>query len=589
MKRLSRRQFLKRSGAGVGAFAAARTMTIGAGAIGGTVATAGSAGAFEPFTRPLTMPPVLTSPDISLVAQPSDVQVLAGAPTRLWTFNGSFPGPIIRRPSGEPTRVTVTNSLPAEAGSLTIHHHGSHSASSEDGQPGRNVIEPGASRTYTYEFVEDGGAERAALQWYHDHTHFNTGRNVWRGLAGMFIVDDEFEASLPLPKGEFELPLMITARQFDANNQLTNPFTAPGRDKAAVTDSLGKSGYPPFDEFPASKLLVNGTPQPYADVAARRYRLRVLNASNFHPYNLSVVAGTTKLDLIQIGTESGLLPAPITRKEILLGPAERADLIVDFAGHLGQNLRLVSGNVTGASSIPKTAPAVVQMLEFRVNREAVDDSSVPASLRPLPEWAAGASSQPDRVWAFGLGVDDAGRPAWTVNGQAFDHQRIDARPALGSVETWMLVNTTTYGTSHYIHIHDVDWKVLSRNGAAPGPGEDALKETFRLDPGEVVVVAGKFTDHLGPYMLHCHMLEHEDHGMMSTFEVVAPGASDRPAEGLGSALAASIPNEVERERVRDIIATARAGRPAPAALLAKGAQPRATAPARAPDYLCELS
>lgn len=157
---------------------------------------------------------------------------------------------------------------------------------------------------------------------------------------------------------------------------------------------------------------------------------------------------------------------------------------------------------------------------------------MPPALRPLPQWVDELAPVPDRLWVFGLGLDAAGRPAWTINGQAFDHSRVDARPELGSTETWLFVNAGPVPMSRYVHIHDVDWYVLSRNLAAPEPWEAAPKETFRLDPGEVLLIGAKFTDHLGPFMLHCHMLEHEDHGMMATFEVVEPGAGDAPTAHL---------------------------------------------------------
>jgi hypothetical protein len=234
-------------------------------------------------------------------------------------------------------------------------------------------------------------------------------------------------------------------------------------------------------------------------------------------------------------------------------------------------------------------------MEFRVRRTPVrDNARVPAVLRPLPAWTAQASAQPHRIWAFGVGADGQGRAAWTINGRAFDHTRVDAHPELGAVETWMLVNTTPTSTSHYIHIHDIDWKVLSRNGAPPPVGEDALKETFRLDPGEVVVIAGKFSDHLGHYMLHCHMLQHEDHGMMTAFEVVQPGHGDGAAvPGVEAALASSIDDPAARSAVRRVIAAATHGRPAPRSALPSTAEIAATSLAQlaastAPGMQCRV-
>ena len=503
------------------------------------------AGANEPFTRPLRFPTVLTGESIRLVAQPADVPLLPGRKTRMWTFNGEFPGPTIRRVSGRRTRVTVEHRLPRSADSLTIHHHGGHQPSSEDGQPERHVIAPGKARTYTYDLREDGAPERGAMQWYHDHSHGRTTRNVWRGLAGMVILDDPAEVRLGLPRGEFDLPMMIGDRSFDENNQLVDPVM----------------GTPPFDDVFGEHLLVNGVPEPYLDVAPRRYRLRLLNASVFRIYNLALSDGSA---FLQVGTESGLLPAPVRRTQVLLGPGERVDLVVDFAGKRGKEIDLKSVAASGTSYVPRTTPAIAPLLRFRVRKAAREDSRVPAKLRPLPKWAAGLSTTPDRIWSFGNGLDPKGGTAWTINGLAFDHHRVDARPALGSTETWMLVNTSPTTMSHYIHIHDVDWVVLSRNGAPPAPDEAGLKETFRLDPGEVVVIGSKFTDHLGPYMLHCHMLQHEDHGMMTTFEVVKPEQADLAGStpSLEAALARDIPDPAVRQHVRAVIDGARNGKPA---------------------------
>jgi spore coat protein A, manganese oxidase len=478
------------------------------------------------FSVPLPVPEPLTDADITLTAAETDVQVLPGAPTRMWTYNGSFPGPLIRRPAGEETRITLVNDLPEAAGSLTLHHHGNHNAAEHDGQPdgADYVVEPGAQRTYVYELTEDGAPARARTQWYHDHSHFRTGRNVWRGLAGMFIVDDPAEDALGLPAGEHDIPLLVADRRFDADNQLTDPFTAPARPDTPTGAGHG-AGWPPFDEVIGDRMLVNGAPEPYLEVEARRYRFRILNASNFRPINVALSTGQ---QLTQIATEGGLLPAPVRRDAILLGPAERAEVVVDFAGLRG-NVTLQSVPVSG-STRPATAPAVAPIMQFRITGPPAepDTSRVPSTLSTLPDWVAEASTTPDRAWTFGLNpsADEDGHSSWTINGRTFDHTRVDARPEVGDVETWLLANTTPIATSHYIHLHHSDWVLLSRNGQPPAPHEAGMKETFRLDPGEFVLVARRFNDHTGPFMLHCHMLEHEDHGMMATFEVVPEGQGD---------------------------------------------------------------
>ena len=149
---------------------------------------------YPKFSMPLVIPPVLTGSDIQLTMAETQEQILpTGPPTTMWTYNGSFPGPTIRRPTGEPTRVRITNNLPTAAGSMTTHHHGAQTSEDSDGQPADYLIEPGASKTYVYPGIDNGRPERAATQWYHDHRDMRTGRNVWMGLAGAFIYDDPLE------------------------------------------------------------------------------------------------------------------------------------------------------------------------------------------------------------------------------------------------------------------------------------------------------------------------------------------------------------------------------------------------------------
>jgi spore coat protein A, manganese oxidase len=434
-----------------------------------------------PFSVPLRIPPVLTGAQIDLTMAQTEVQLLpSGPPTRMWTYNGMFPGPTIRRPSGQATQVTVHNQLPAAAGSMTLHHHGSHSRSAEDGQPAADLIPPGGQRTYRYEHQEQGRPERAATQWYHDHRMDVTGRNVWNGLAGMVILDDEVDSALPLPRGEFDVPLMIVDRTFDADNQIPYRFNSIG----TVADTV----------------LVNGVPQPYFEVGDRRYRLRVLNASNRRSYTLALSNGQA---MTQIGTESGLLPAPVTRTQIEVFPAERVELVIDFAGRLGQDI--VLRNLAG------DGPGTAQVMQFRVTRDVAETSFVPPALRPAPTFP-----QPVRTRTFSLNFD-ASTGSWTINNQSFDPDRVDADPVLGTTERWVFVNQSF--ATHVIHIHDVDWRLESRNLQPPQPWEDGLKEVWRIDPLERISLITTFTDNAGRYVFHCHILEHEDHAMMAQFEV----------------------------------------------------------------------
>jgi len=481
----------------------------------------------RPFAERLPIPAVLTGPDLTIPIREAAIPILPGRRTRMWTYGGSFPGPTIRRPAGEATRVRFTHELPREAGALTVHLHGGHNRSSEDGQPGgltagqsRSLycdvsaglsaaesgndllIRPGGGRTYTYDGVEDGAPERSSFQWYHDHRLDRTARNVWRGLAGMWIVDDDLDASLPLPRGYRDIPLMLADRSFDARNQLTDPFAVARR--------------PPDDGVTGRHVLVNGAVLPHHRVGAQRYRLRLLNASQFRAYNVRLTGGVR---MVQIATEAGLMPRPIERASILIGPGERVEVIVDFARARGRRVRLVSAKRRGGRTALGSRSYVGTLMEFRVReRRRAESTSIPARLRPLPGWVREAPARPSHVWRLSVGAGIV--PRWLLNGRTYDPAYVDRTAQLGETVTWEVRNDTA--VAHLMHFHHTDWYMRSRNGRMPRAWERCLKETFFLDPGDRVVISGHMSDYAGKYVVHCHMLDHEDHGLMSQFEVVAP-------------------------------------------------------------------
>ncbi len=480
----------------------------------------------RPYSRPLPIPDVLTGADLRIPMREAEVAILPGPRTRMWTYGGSFPGPTVRRPAGATTRVRFEHRLPRAAGELTVHLHGGHNRCTEDGQPGGLtaaqpqslycdissgltasesgndlLIAPGGARTYTYEQVEDGGPERAAFQWYHDHRLDRTAENVWRGLAGMWIVDDDVDASLPLPRGRRDIPLMLADRSFDRRNQLTDPFAAQRR--------------PPDDGVLGRHVLVNGAVLPFHRVAPVRHRLRVLNASQFRAYELRL---SGNLPMLQVATDSGLMPRPVRRTRVLLGPGERAELVVDFAPARGEQVQLLSAKRRGGPKSLGSGSYAGPLMQFRVGtRREPDRTSVPARLRPLPAWVAEAAPTPSHVWRVTIG--GGFRPRWLINDRSFDPTYADVTARLGETVTWELRNDTA--VAHLIHLHHTDWYMLSRNGRRPPPWEACLKDTFFLDPHERVVIAGRASDYTGNYVVHCHMLDHEDHGLMSQFKVVA--------------------------------------------------------------------
>ena len=460
--------------------------------VAGAAAAVPVGGAASPdypkFSMPLTLPPVLTDQNININMAQTQEQILpSGPPTTMWTYNGSFPGPIIRRPAGAPTNVTFTNNLPASAGDMSVHHHGAQTREEDDGHPSNYLIAPGATKTYNYPGTDNGAPERAAPQWFHDHRDMVTGRNVWMGLAGGFIYDDPVEEGLNLPKGQHDVPLMVTDREFDANNQIPYTFLSNGV----------------FGDV----ILVNGVPQPFHEVGDRRYRFRLYNISNKRDYNFRLSNGQS---MTQIGTDSGLLPEPVSRASIRLGPAERADVVIDFAGRLGENIVLENAD---AAFGPGERDA--EVMQFRVTQDVTDTSSPPpASLRPLPAIGTPVTT---RVWSF-----DRTAAKWTINGKGFDPDRVDAKPTLGTTERWVFRNPSTQ--AHLVHVHLGDQKLVNRNGEPPPPYE-RLKETWYLAPGEEVVVDVPFAGYLGKFVFHCHVLEHEDDGMMSQFQTVRAGSA----------------------------------------------------------------
>jgi FtsP/CotA-like multicopper oxidase with cupredoxin domain len=364
---------------------------------------------------------------------------------------------------------------------MTVHNHGNHSSPTDDGRPHELLIPPGGSRTYTYEHLEAGANERGAPQFYHDHVMDLTARNVWMGLVGFYIIDDPADPST-LPSGGFDVPLAIFDRQFDANNQI--PYTF---DPAGVTGDHN---------------LVNGVYRPYFEVGDVMYRFRILNGANARVYNLVLSTGQ---DFTQIGTESGLAPAPLDRTQMRLGSGERVDVVIDFAGRLGQNIRLTD------------TESGKDLMEFRVTQDLTETSVIPPTLRPVPDLG-----EPVVTRTFDFHKTSG---HWTINGLRFDPNRVDAQPVLDQTEKWILRNLG--GHVHTVHLHDVDQQCVSRNDGPCLPYE-TMKETWFLGPGEILEIKVKFTDHTGKYVFHCHILEHEDDGMMAQFEVVTPTPAPTP-------------------------------------------------------------
>jgi spore coat protein A, manganese oxidase len=441
-------------------------------------------------------------------------------PTRFWSFGPSAPGPTFETRSGEPLLVEWVNALPKEhflpidrsihgaepdkpAVRTVVHLHGAKTAPESDGYP-EDWIVPGKSSLYYYPNQQD-----AAMLWYHDHTLGINRLNVYAGLLGTFLIRDSVEDALNLPKGKYELPLILYDRLLTHDGQLIYPTS-------------GDPEAPWVPEVFGNAILVNGKLFPYLEVEPRKYRLRVLNASNARTYHL---AFSENVPFHQIGTDQGLLPAPVPLTQLEIAPGERADLIVDFSEHRGAQLILKSDSFV--------------VMQFRVTPAKVTDtSSLPAALRPVPKIPESQAVQ-TRLLTLDEYVNKAGNSSMLLLNASHWDMPITEKPVLGSTEIWTLINPT--GDTHPIHLHLVRFQILDRQPyepwlfqtkrqfhfmgppEPPKPNEAGWKDTVQAHSRMVTRIIVPFTGFTGRYVWHCHILEHEDNEMMRPYEVIAAG------------------------------------------------------------------
>ncbi|SFI49138.1 spore coat protein A [Amycolatopsis regifaucium] len=405
------------------------------------------------------------------------------------------------------------NELPVPT---VVHLHGGHTPAESDGYPtdlvlplsGWDAGHGGHGMVDARARIADGERDyvfplrqRAATLWYHDHRMDFTGPAVYRGLAGFHLVRDDEEEALGLPSGERELPLMIADRSFDEHGAFAYPSldrtlrTTPGVDSAFVEGVFG------------DVILVNGAPWPVHEVAAVRYRLRVLNGSNARRYDLALDPPPPGGDgFVQIGGDQGLLEAPREHDHLPIAPAERYDVVIDFGRYpVGTEVTLVNRLGTGSTG---------QVMRFVVARRALDESRVPAKLSEIAPLAREQATT-TREFSFRAGTVH-GHAGWVIGGAPFSPDLMSASPRLGDVEIWRFVADI----HHPVHLHLVGFRILSRGGRPPGPFDGGIKDTVDLKPGESVEVIARFDGYRGRYVFHCHNAEHEDMAMMANFEVV---------------------------------------------------------------------
>jgi spore coat protein A, manganese oxidase len=455
---------------------------------------------FRPFELAFQIPPLLqpirsdaTTDYYEIVMEKASHEIIPGLKTELWGYNGISPGPTIRQAAGRQSQIRFINKLGQDVNqsaiNAVVHLHGMPSQPQYDGYTMDLILYPN---------------DRVATLWYHDHVMDLTWRNVYMGLLGLYIVEDDYEKQLPLPKGEYDIPLILESKQF-------------ATDGSFLFNNRKKKGL--FKSFPT---LINGVPYPRMDVAARKYRFRILNGSAKTFYQLALSLSQTALTsgeaLIVIGNDGGLIDKPITvtaPETLHMSMAERYEVIIDFSKYpVGTQLYLQN---TGLKENVDFKTPVKPLMRFDVVRQMTDDSEIPEQLRPFEAIRVSASTQQR---TFSLANENK---RWTINHQVWDENRIDARVKPGNVEIWTLVNSQK-GKLHPMHLHNAEGQILDRNGKAPFPYERGWKDVFHVGAEETLRVALKFATREGRtaegrYMMHCHHLQHEDNGMMSQFIV----------------------------------------------------------------------
>ena len=435
-----------------------------------------------------------------LTLQKGTSRFFRGLDTPTLGINAAYLGPVLRLRSGERTRFNVTNDI-GEAS--TLHWHGFNLPARTDGGP-HQIIAPGTTWSPEFEIVE-----RASTMWFHSHMFHKTAPQVWAGLAGMAIIDDAESDALPLPRsyGVDDIPVVLQDRAF--LNDGTMPYR-PGIPQRM----MGMIG-----NFP----MVNGVIAPYLEVTTRRLRLRLLNGSNASIYHLRF---SDNRPFHQIASDGGLLAAPVPMSRLQLAPGERAEIVVEITGSAPFRLLndpaagrrgggMMGGGMMGGM-MGGGVPAF-SFLELRPAESLSPSPELPARLVDMPAADVAAATR-TRQFQLQMGMMASG---FRISGKEMDIDRIDHVVKRGEAEIWEVSSNGMI--PHPFHVHNTQFRVIDRNGAPPPANEAGLKDTVVINPGEVVRILVRFdryADAERPYMYHCHILEHEDGGMMGQFAVV---------------------------------------------------------------------
>lgn len=413
------------------------------------------------------------SSDYSIKVQEGTTNFIGNKQTPTLGYNGSFLGPVMKVSRGEEVRMHITNELDV---ATSIHWHGLEVEGTKDGGP-HQVISAGSAWQPSFTINQP-----ASTLWFHPHVIGSTAIQVYYGLAGLIIIEDENSKSLNLPDeyGVNDIPLIIQDRSFNPDGSfLYNNNMMDG----AIGDYI----------------LVNGALTPYLDVKQIKMRFRIVNGANARNFDLRLSGYD---EFYQIASDGGLLEKPVISGALFLSPGERAEIIIDFSKYTkGETVELISDNKL--------------VMTFKIGDEAADDTVIPEVLSTIEKFDVNEATGVKTIQLDGMGH------MVTLNGQTFDMDRIDDNVSLGDIEIWEIFTNRSMmmgSAGHPFHIHGTQFQVLSRNGFEPEENEQGWKDTVFVGAGETVRIIVRFK-YKGIFMYHCHILEHEESGMMGQLEV----------------------------------------------------------------------
>jgi len=534
----SRRRFLGQSGLGFVALGtlpsianAMESMRMGRMGMGGMLNSMGSEVNYPKLTPNKANPNFHPDVELDLVCKPIEISILKGAPTKVLHYQAtlikgpkdtvvdiphSYLGSMIRLQKGQKVRINFHNAL---SQSSVVHWHGLHVPQMMDGHP-QYAIESAETLVYEFEVMN-----RANMNMYHPHPHGATAKQVYLGLAGAVIVNDDEEAALDLPAGEYEIPLVIQDKQFDSDNQLVY---SPNRHQR-MTGVTGDT------------ILVNGQANFHLDVESRAYRLRVMNGSTSRIYKLAWDDG---MPMTIIGVDGGLLEQPEVKPYIMLAPGERLDVWADFsARNEGSQLTLKSLAFSGV--MPKMAMGMNRsslavgseypICTIKVTRKVSESHKLPTKLAKIHRYGIHETANPNNPLPISISESPM---SMLLNGRAyeFNHPLPSERVKMGSIQLLEIFHAQSnmgmggmnMTMPHPIHLHGQQFEIMSRSISGDTSDYDTvregfidsgLKDTVLVMPMERIKVIKPFQDFKGLYLYHCHNLEHEDMGMMREFLV----------------------------------------------------------------------